>query len=152
MAKSFLSYVLFYYTTLEFWHYITRVYSFRFVCHPIKHSTPFLSKCGSCTAELEFESPNWVQAKATSDCLARGGQPPLTRRSEVAFFPALIYICQQTMETGLATSDKSIAWTQFGNSNSTSSNLKTRQNILSTVILLLLVCTEPETKSDCISQ
>ena len=43
-------------------------------------------KCESCTAELEFESPNWVQAKATSNCRIGGGQPPLTRRSEVAFF------------------------------------------------------------------
>ena len=42
-------------------------------------------KCGSCTAELEFESLNWVQAKATSNCLVGGGQPPLIRRSEVAF-------------------------------------------------------------------
>ena len=27
---------------------------------------------GSCTAELEFELPSWVQAKATSDCLVGG--------------------------------------------------------------------------------
>ena len=83
---------------------------------------------GSCTAKLEFEFLNWVQAKATSDCLVGGGQPPLKRWFEVAFFPPLINICQQTMENwvGHLTRKLEVAftWSQFGNANSTSSDLQ----------------------------
>ena len=86
---------------------------------------------GSCTVELEFEFPNWVQAKATSDCLVGGGQPSLTRQSEVAFFPPLIYICQKLgWPPATRQSEVVFAWIQFANSNSTSSNLKTHPYLI----------------------
>ena len=68
----------------------------------------FRTISGSCTAELDFELPSWVQAKATSDCLVRGGwpgfslfvyicklvegkKPPLIRGSEVAYTEATFH-------------------------------------------------------------
>ena len=52
---------------------------------------------GSCTAELEFELPSWVQAKGTSYCLVGGSWPS---------FSLFVYICKLVEESHLWQGDQ----------------------------------------------